>query len=282
MRQFILDRDLDEFGKVTLSGRDYRYLAQVLRIQPGTQIPVRMNNGVLADFVVESVAKSTIVLKKTDSTALKTVCNESSSGVAGGVRAQTLEKNIPFCRIWLLQCMPKASKLDTIIRQAVETGVERIFPVVSDRSVYEKAKTVEKKDRWSRIVKEARQQSASPQETFLESPAEMAIVLERLNVLLNNEKMTQNDFSSVSLVLTESRLENRSLHGSLREKPDLIILAVGSEGGISPSEMQALRNSGFLPIHFETNVLRTETAAIYGISAVQTIMTEYETWQFRE
>ena len=245
MRQFILDRNLNEFGKITLSGKDYRYLAQVLRVQPGMLIPVRMNDGVLADFVVESVAKSTLVLKKTDSNTAKAVCNESSSGVAGGVRAQTLENNTPFCRIWLLQCMPKASKLDTIIRQSVETGVERIFPVVSDRSVYEKAKAVEKKDRWIRIVKEARQQSASPQETFLESPAEMMIVLEKLKALLDKEKMMQSDFSSVSLVLTESRLENRSLHGSLSRKPNVIILAVGSEGGISPSEMQALRSYGF-------------------------------------
>ena len=145
MRQFILDRDLDESGSVMLSGRDYKYLAQVLRVQPGNQIPVRMKNGILADFVVESVSKNTLVLKKTDSAAVKAVRNESSSGTVGGVRAETLEKNTAFCRIWLLQCMPKPARLDTIIRQAVETGVERIFPVVSDRSVYERAKTVEKK-----------------------------------------------------------------------------------------------------------------------------------------
>ena len=282
MRQLILDRELNESGKVTLTGKDYKYLAQVLRVHIGTQIPVRMVDGILADFVVESVTKNTLVLKKTDYTAVKTLYNKSSSGAVGGVRAETLEKNAAICRIWLLQCMPKASKMDTIIRQSVETGVERIFPVVSDRSVYERAKTIEKKDRWSRIVKEARQQSASPVETFLESPAEMTIMLEKLKALLDKEKMMQIDFSSVSLVLTESRLENRSLHGSLSGKPNVIILAVGSEGGISPSEMQSLRKNGFLPIHFETNVLRTETAAVYGISAVQTIMTEFESWQFRE
>ena len=282
MRQFILDRELDESGSVTLSGKDYKYLVQVLRVQPGNLIPVRMNNGILADFVVEAVAKNTLILKKTDSAIKKTLHNESSSGTAGGVRAENLEKNAAMSRIWLLQCMPKSLKLDSIIRQAVETGVERIFPVVSDRSVYEKAKTVEKKDRWNRIVKEARQQSASPVETVVETPAEMAVMLERIKTLFETEKSLRPGFSPVSIVLTETCLEKRSLHQCLCGKPDLVVIAVGSEGGISPAEMLLLRSSDFLPIHFETNVLRTETAAIYGISAVQTLMTEFGSWRFRE
>ena len=43
--------------------------------------------------------------------------------------------------IWLLQCMPKASKVDDIVRQCTEIGVEKIFLVNSDRSVSESKRT---------------------------------------------------------------------------------------------------------------------------------------------
>ena len=48
-------------------------------------------------------------------------------------------------------------------------------------------------------------------------------------------------------------------------------IAVGSEGGISPDEVKYLEEKGlFVPIHFAVNILRCETAALYGIAAVQT------------
>ena len=48
-----------------------------------------------------------------------------------------------------------------------------------------------------------------------------------------------------------------------------IAIAVGSEGGISPSEAAALEEAGFIPVHFQGNILRCETAALYGIASVQ-------------
>ena len=52
-------------------------------------------------------------------------------------------------------------------------------------------------------------------------------------------------------------------------------IAVGSEGGISPDEMTALRNAGFTPVHLAGNILRCETAALYGIAALQTALAEF-------
>ena len=44
---------------------------------------------------------------------------------------------------------------------------------------------------------------------------------------------------------------------------------MGSEGGISPAEVEILQKEHFEPIHFDVNILRCETAALYGIAAVQ-------------
>ena len=46
-------------------------------------------------------------------------------------------------------------------------------------------------------------------------------------------------------------------------------LAVGCEGGMSEQEKKVLLEAGFMPLHFMTNVLRAETASLYGIAVIQ-------------
>ena len=51
-----------------------------------------------------------------------------------------------------------------------------------------------------------------------------------------------------------------------------IAVAVGAEGGISVQEISMMKESGFIPVHFDTNILRCETASLYGIAALQTAL----------
>ena len=54
-----------------------------------------------------------------------------------------------------------------------------------------------------------------------------------------------------------------------------ICIAVGNEGGVSPKEIDLLtKKSLFCAVHFDVNILRCETAALYGIAAVQSFMQE--------
>ena len=59
-------------------------------------------------------------------------------------------------------------------------------------------------------------------------------------------------------------------------------VVVGSEGGISPEEVELLKAGGFIPVHLKTNILRCETAALYGIAVVQNSLTEDLTCQSKE
>ena len=60
----------------------------------------------------------------------------------------------------------------------------------------------------------------------------------------------------------------------VQDRPQKLALAVGCEGGISPAEAQLLKANGFIPIHFAGNILRCETAAVYGIAALQNAAAE--------
>ena len=47
---------------------------------------------------------------------------------------------------------------------------------------------------------------------------------------------------------------------------------------MTPEEREILASCGFQEIHFHTNILRAETAALYGLAAVQNAITEQATW----
>lgn len=55
-------------------------------------------------------------------------------------------------------------------------------------------------------------------------------------------------------------------------KPRACVFAVGSEGGISPAEAELLLERGFKAVHFNTNILRCETAALYAAAAIQSAL----------
>lgn len=286
MRQFLLKDEPSADGIVTVTGKDFRYLAQVLRLQCGDGIDVRLPCGKLSHMRIISRENGKLIMQQEDKDSVKSLADFGSS-VEGGVQAGTVDKemasSVSDSTIWLLQCLPKAAKMDGIIRQVTEAGVERIYTVVSDRSVFEeKASTASKMERWKRIVREARQQSASPVQTEVFRPQRLHAVIEDIQNEIALRKSQNLVFTERALVLTEAPLAESSLHQYLGTKPNLVIVAVGSEGGISPAELAELYEAGFMPFHFVTNVLRTETAAIYGIASVQTILTEYYSWQLKE
>jgi 16S rRNA (uracil1498-N3)-methyltransferase len=99
--------------------------------------------------------------------------------------------------------------------------------------------------------------------------------------LWNEETLADGEKAAV--VLWECCEQTKTVHEVL-SKSDIkkVAIVIGSEGGISPSEIQELSLNGFIPIHFDTNILRCETAALYGIAAVQCALLENKKWEFKE
>jgi len=88
--------------------------------------------------------------------------------------------------------------------------------------------------------------------------------------LVTVENLTIGD--KVAFVLSERDDCKDNLKKILSENKNIkhLAIAVGSEGGISPQEVLLLEEKGlFHPIHFAVNILRCETAALYGIAAIQ-------------
>ena len=248
MHVFLLPPDYEGEDRITLRGKEFHYLTNVLRFKKGDTFNGQNRKGDVYRLKLISVSKKSLVLS----------CLKEK-----GNRIKTLPD------ITLYQCICKGKKMDRIIRQATEIGVVSVVPVISEYTIPK----MERKDykirinRWQRIVREAVQQSASPVVTEIESP------------VLLSEIGKSSLPGEIKLVFHQTPLENRSLHEYLSGYPSRISLLIGPEGGLSQKETEVLQGKGFNPVFLKTNILRAETAAVYSLSAVQTIVMEREFWQ---
>ena len=269
MRQLIIENKQIRKGLIELEGKDYRYLRQVLRVRPGDMISVRLPDGSLNNATVARVdeAERRVVLQ---------FCADTGKTITRGVQADQLNASAAVngalaVEYWLFQFLPRPQKFELIVRQATECGLSVIVPVIGEYTEKSSAQALAgaKRERLERIIKEARQQSGSPVETKVLEPM-------TLEQALDLWRTSAGDQGDLAFVLSERDDCSGKLRESVQKAGGLegikrAAIAVGSEGGISPDEVKALEEKGlFQPIHFAVNILRCETAALYGIAAVQT------------
>lgn len=248
MRRYVLPAHITAEGRHTLSGKDFHYLCRVLRSTPGHAFDAVDCRGAACRCTVLNVGRKS--------------CTVEVTGMASEAPGGT--------RITLYQALPKGRKLDQIIRQATEAGVARIVPFSSAYCVAEAVagkRLAGKLERWHAIAREAVQQSGRPWLPEVEPP----IRLEQIPAVAGAD--------SVGLFFHQEPLEQQTLHGYLKRSPRHVMIVIGAEGGFSPDEIEFLRSRrGFVPVHLGTTVLRSETAALYAVAAVQTILREIEAW----
>ena len=291
MRQLIIEKGKEKNGLINLDGKDYRYLRQVLRVRNGDMISVRLPDGSLKNATVAKIDETARcvtlqICADTASNADKSItrgvqADEIAGGAVNG--AQEVE-------YWLFQFLPRPQKFELIVRQATECGLAVIIPVVGEYTEKSSAQALmgAKRERLERIVRGARQKSGSPVDTKVMEPMslEKAIelwgagdtVVEPAVPEPGRRVETTAERGDVAFVLSE----RGDCDGNLRKvveaadgKIKRAAIAVGSEGGISPEEVKLLEEKGlFVPIHFAVNILRCETAALYGIAAVQNEINE--------
>ena len=288
MKQFIIEQEPDGNGMLTLSGKAFVYLIKVRRMREGDILSALLPQSGAADMVIDSIntAKKMLRLKRrivpfsVSGTAAADGSLDSEGTIANcfpvadaNAPPKTHHRSpvAPAADLILLQWVLKGSKTDTIIRQATEAGVRVVLPVIGEFSVAKKQNPAQL-ERFRRIIKEARQQSGSPVDTVVMEPAPLT---EALNTLKTLVPATTTVFAQCS----EAAVASVGFHQLLAEKPSHIVLAIGAEGGISPAEAAVLRETSFQTVHFKTNVLRAETAALYAIAAAQTIINEADLWQ---
>lgn len=277
MRQFISSEFPDKKGFLRICGKDFRYLRQVLRLKSGDMLAVRFSDGTLRNTTVCKIDEnSREILVQVCGNPEKTE-NSCDDDITRGTKAQEIQKSLPDTEYFLFQYIAKPVKMEQIIRQATECGVKFVVPVSGEFSQKQNVLSMRhsKKERLVRIVREARQQSGSPVETEILEPLtteEAVLFWKKSTSSLSAEE------KNVAVALWERSEKTVSLKeifdAEKNKKIKKIAIAVGCEGGISPEEIDALISAGFYAVHFPGNILRCETAALYGIAAVQSALNQ--------
>ncbi len=260
MKQFVLsfnpeNPDNGSEKEFTLTDREFHYLIHVRRYTTGDSLPALSPDGRTFKMRVINIRKNTC------SVGLTPVYGENS------------RENSPHPRITLMPALTRGRKMDLVIRQAVESGAFAIWPVLSENCQVKFQKdpdTSGKYERWNRIAVEALQQCGGKYSTTLETPETMENILEMW------------DRRGPLFFLHEQNIgnkESKSLHQNLAETFEDLAIMVGPEGGFSHSETSLLREYGGKPVYLGERVLRAETAAIYGLAAIGTIIRESREWQ---
>ena len=277
MRQFISSEFPDKKGFLRIYGKDFRYLRQVLRLKSGDMLAVRFSDGTLRNTTVCKIDENSREILVQVCGNLEKTENSCDDDITRGTKAQEIQKSLPDTEYFLFQYIAKPVKMEQIIRQATECGVKFVIPVSGEFSQKQNVLSMQhsKKERLERIVREARQQSGSPVETEILEPltTEEAVLFWK-----KNTSSLSAEEKNVAVALWERSEKTVSLKeifdSEKNKKIKKIAIAVGCEGGISPEEINALISAGFYAVHFPGNILRCETAALYGIAAVQSALNQ--------
>ena len=265
MKQFVLTSRPDSAGVIRLYEKDYHYLVRVRRLKAGKTFNAILPGG----------TETTIRIISATDNVLIGVCSSFAS--TEELSSETPEKPViktTLPPITLFQGMPKGTKMDTITRQATEGAVSLIVPFESEYSSFNLLKMGKDKfKRWERITKEARQQSGSDVETKINTPCSFEAMLELW------EALKKEYLKPLGLLLHHQPLDKSTFHDYLGGYPDAVALAVGPEGGFSDREVELFLSAGFKPIFMGNTILRTETAAIYGVAAINILLSEIKSWR---
>ncbi|MFT6864456.1 MAG: 16S rRNA (uracil1498-N3)-methyltransferase [Akkermansiaceae bacterium] len=229
----------DQWGaEPTLTGDEAHHCCRVMRKQVGDELAIFDGRGREGGARITSVSKSEVgleILASKDCHALKPQIE-----IAVGV--------------------PKGKTFDLILQKAVEMGVNRIQPLMSEQSNvrFKEGEGNGKLEKWQRVVLEACKQCG---QNYLPEVA-MPLGLERYLQEL------EPGFAGFVGALTPGSQSFRSLLAEVSD-PGRVVLLIGPEGDFSAYEYEEIDAAGFAPVNLGELVLRTETAVFLMVAAVR-------------
>jgi len=279
LKRFILNEKPDKNGAVKLKGSDYHYLVRVRRLAVGEFFPALLPDDTETQVQIISVDNNILKGKCAHPSSLDPNSSLNSAPREPKVR-RLCERYSPIIPpIILFQALPKADKMDLIVRQAAEGGITEIVPFVSEFSVAKANISAQKITRWEKIIKEAKQQSGSKIATSLRLPvSDKCFSIKEIFDYWDNLKK-ENAFG---LIFHHQGLEQDSLHEYLNNNPKIVVLVIGPEGGFSDKEVSLFLDNGFKSFTIGDTVLRTETAALYCAAAIRILLLEKNSWTLKQ
>ncbi len=169
----------------------------------------------------------------------------------------------PALAITLAQAMSSSEKMDWVVQKATELGTAEIVPVQTQRSIAKlTGERAEKRaEHWRSVAVSACEQCGRNTLPRLHAPQELTTWLNEMR-----------DRPGAKFILLPDGAT--TLHAQPVPQGSVTLL-IGSEGGFTADEACLAQQAGFIPVLLGPRVLRTETAALAGIAALQTLWGDF-------
>ena len=228
--------------ELSLDRESARHLVQVLRMRPGTTLTL---------FNGDGRNYQGLLLECTRNSALVTITGSSH------------EERLPALKINLGLGLSRGERMDFAIQKSVELGVSSITPLTTEHAMVKiSAERMENRQQhWKRVVIAACEQSGRCRLPDLCDTCS-----------LDQWLLSGKAFSGIGILLdhrSETTLERLTCTDAT------VNLLIGPEGGLSDGERSQAQTAGFESVRLGPRVMRTETAPLAAISAIQMLWGDF-------
>ena len=221
---------------VSLDDDRARYVSRVLRLRKGDEIVLFDGSGHEFRGSIATLGRNAASVDVTEETA---VDRESR------------------LRVHLLQGISRGDRMDHVVQKTTELGVARVTPVLTEYSVVKltSERAAKRVHHWRGIAASACEQCGRNVLPEIDEPVALRTAL--------------GDFVGQPGARIILQPAGNSALGARQPDDDRLVLLVGPEGGFSDGELDLAEAAGFVATAFGPRILRTETAAVAALAALQ-------------
>lgn len=241
VRHFV-DCALAEGSRIALPEDAVAHLVRVLRMGVGD--PITLFNGDGFDYPAR-------------------ISSLSKKSAEAQVTAQCEVGNESPLRLTLAQGIARGEKMDLILQKATELGVARIAPVITERTEVrlDGERAAKRMLHWRGVVTAACEQSGRACVPVVLEPQALA-------------SFAANEVPGLRFILDPLADKGIADAGIGVDQP--VTLLIGPEGGLSERDRLVLRAAGYQGLRLGPRILRTETAGLAALAAINAI---YGDWR---
>jgi len=246
----------------SLSPEESHHLSRVLRVEPGQELTLFDGQGTRAEGVINTVTKKEVAVRITKRESVPP----------------------PPVEITLIQAVCKPDRFELILQKATELGVRNIIPVVTANASLPAGKIEKMVSRGEAIIRNAAQQCGTAWLPVFQGLEKLPAIFPSIGKEKQAPTQLVPNIGKFDVVFIGSlhpdAVPFKKAFEQLKagETPAIrtpgvppalkAALMIGPEGDFTEEEVNSAVETGAIPVTFGSQILRTETAAIFGLSVL--------------
>ncbi|MDD5299101.1 MAG: 16S rRNA (uracil(1498)-N(3))-methyltransferase [Gallionella sp.] len=242
MPRFYCPPPLPSGGSFDLPPEAAHHAARVLRLREGNRVEMFDGLGNACHGIITELGGKRVMV--------------------GNITAGNVDRESPL-RVLLAQALSSSEKMDWVIQKATELGATEIQPLDTERSVARLSaeRAAKRLEHWRQVAISACEQCGRNVLPAIHAPLDIMAWLQQMRATTDSKFILLPE--GAAPLQAQARPQGR------------VVLLIGAEGGFTQAESETALHCGFSAIRMGARVLRTETAAVAGLAALQTLWGDF-------